>query len=161
MITISNKQRRFPLAVARLQEVAKQLLNLTGYDDFDLGVLFTNNKGIQRYNKQYRNKDKPTDVLSFPYHPNLQAGKRIKPTSDDEKNLGDIIISPEFVWQQLADYPDWETKTKAEQAHAIEERIVVLLIHGFCHLLGYDHETEQQYATMRRKELCFHRHLSH
>lgn len=153
MISMRNKQRRFVIDFKKVQRNLEKLLAVVGYKDFDIGVLIANNKTMQQYNKEYRKKDKPTDVLSFPYYPDLKPGKRIKASSDDEKNLGDILISPEYVWQQLADYPDWEEKTKAEQKRDLEARINELLVHGLCHLLGYDHLTDSQYRSMRRKEV--------
>ena len=98
------------------------------YADFDLGIWLTSNKMIRKYNKQYRDKDKPTDVLSFPYHHELKAGEQIKVKTEEDKNLGDLIIAPEYV---MHDLPKWET--------TFEKHLQRLLVHGICHLLGYDH----------------------
>lgn len=143
MITIHNRQRKIPINVEKLQADAQKLLQLLGYPDFDLGILITTNTSIQGYNATYRMQDKPTDILSFPFHTELQPGQKIKPASDDEKNLGDIIISAEYVF-----------KNKKELPGNFDERMQMLLVHGVCHLLGYDHITDEQYALMHRKEMA-------
>lgn len=120
---------------------AQYLLDLLGYRDFDLGILLTDNEIIHEYNKTYRDKDKPTDVLSFPFYPELKAGEVITPENEDDKQLGDLIISLEYTQN---DAPRWE--------QTFEKRMDVLLIHGICHLLGYDHEIDQDYEVMKVKE---------
>jgi len=153
MITIRNTQRRYPINSAALQKNVKKLLIVINYPDFDIGMLFVSEKAIRTYNKEYRHKDKTTDVLSFPFYPHLKPRQRIKVKTQDEKNLGDIIICPEYVFKQLSDLYDWDEKSEKEKRELLNERIVVLIIHGLCHLLGYDHETAAQYKAMRRKEL--------
>ena len=54
------------------------MLDFLDYNDFDIGVWFTTNRTIRSYNKTYRKKDKPTDILSFPYHTTLKPGEKIK-----------------------------------------------------------------------------------
>lgn len=141
MITIKNSQRKISINREQLQADAQKLLTLLGYADFDLGILITTNATIRRYNGTYRMQDKPTDILSFPFHTDLQPGQKIKITSEDDKNLGDIIISAEYV----------DANTKALPG-SFDERIQLLLVHGVCHLLGYDHITDEQYKQMHRKE---------
>ena len=138
MITLKNRQRRFPLNLTRIERTVERILTLLKYPDFDIGILFTTNKTIRRYNKQYRHKDKPTDILSFSYH-HLTPGQRIHVTEEEDKNLGDLILSIEYI-----------DKHKLNQS--LEERLTVLLIHGICHLLGYDHETDHDWRSMRAKE---------
>lgn len=141
MITIKNSQRNIAIDVHQLKTDAHKLLMALGYDDFDLGIWITTNATIRRYNKTYRHKDKPTDILSFPFHPELQPGQKIKVRSDDDKNLGDIIISAEYVIKQIKNTDE-----------SFDGRLKVLLVHGICHLLGYDHITDDQFAQMQRKE---------
>lgn len=141
MILLKNSQRKIPVNQELLLSDAHKILNLLRYPDYDLGILITTNKTIRDYNREYRHKDKPTDILSFPYYPDLQAGKRIKLTSTEEKNLGDLIISAEYVVQEA-------------QKHAVsfDERMRILLVHGICHLLGYDHIIDADFRRMRAKE---------
>ena len=103
---------------------------------------------IRKYNHEYRDKDKATDVLSFPYHSELKAGERIKIKTDEDKNLGDIIIAPSYV---LKDLPRWN--------QTFEQRMQVLLVHGICHLLGYDHIDDADYKVMHKKEVALLRKL--
>jgi len=142
MITIRNTQRRIKINTASVKKDAQALLDALNYSDFDLGIWFTSNATIHKYNKQYRNTDKATDILSFAYHPTLKAGKRIKVKSDEDKNLGDLIIAPEYV---MNDLPKWDT--------TFEKHLQRLLVHGICHLLGYDHIKDADYEVMRKREM--------
>lgn len=149
MITIKNRQRKIPIDTAQLEKDAHTLLKALGYEDFDLGILLTSNKTIRSYNKSYRSKDKATDILSFAYHPTLKPGDRITVVHDEDKNLGDLIIAPEYV---INDLERWR--------QTFEQRMKVLLVHGICHLLGYDHETDQEYEVMHAKELSLLKYIS-
>lgn len=141
MITIKNTQRTFKIDLKKVESDAQKILTELGYKDFDLGIWFTTNKTIREYNKKYRNKDKATDILSFPYHANLKAGQKIKITCDEDKNVGDILIAVAFVENLLELYQV-----------DLQKRISVLLIHGICHLLGYTHYDEQNDEKMSAKE---------
>ena len=142
MITIKNTQRKIKMNTAHLKKDAQTILAALNYSDFDLGIWLTTNKTIHKYNKEYRHKDKPTDVLSFPYHTELKAGERIKVASEEDKNLGDLILAPEYI---MHDLPKWNT--------SFEKHLQRLLVHGICHLLGYDHIKDEDYKIMHRKEL--------
>ncbi len=142
MITIRNTQRKIKIDTAHLKRDAQTILDALDYSDFDLGIWLTSNKTIQTYNKEYRHKDKPTDILSFPYHTQLKAGNRIKVKSEEDKNLGDLIIAPEYV---MHDLPKWNT--------TFEKHMQRLLVHGICHLLGYDHIKDEDYKIMHKKEV--------
>jgi probable rRNA maturation factor len=143
MILIRNSQRKIFVDVKKLKRDAQTLLTALKYEDFDLGLWLTTNKTIQKYNAQYRHKDKPTDILSFPYHPQLKAGERIVAQTDEDKNVGDLIIAPEYVVQDAKNL-----------GTTFEKRMQVLLVHGICHLLGYDHIKDADYKVMHRKELA-------
>ncbi len=141
MITLNNEQTDIFVDTKQLETHAQRILDMLGYGDFDLGILLTTSEGIQEYNREYRNLDKTTDVLSFPFHNEIAAGEKIVTTSDDEKNLGDIIICPAYAQTTLI---DWD--------QSIEERLNGLLVHGICHLLGYDHVTDEQEEQMLAME---------
>ncbi len=141
MLNIKNTQKKFALDINKISNDVEKILNLLKYKDFDLGIWFTNNKTIRFYNKEYRNKDKATDVLSFQYHEDLQAGQRIKIKNIEDKNLGDLIISVE--------YTDQESKKLSVSLH---DHIRRLIVHGICHLLGYDHIKDEDWRRMRAKE---------
>lgn len=106
----------------------------------EVSVTFVNNEEIQEINRDYRNLDKPTDVISF----------ALEETVDDEVEivgedlpvvLGDIIISVERAKEQAADYN-----------HSYERELGFLAVHGFLHLLGYDHMTKEDEKVMFQKQ---------
>jgi probable rRNA maturation factor len=148
MITINNRQRKITIDSKKLKSDAQKVLNLLDYADFDLGILLANNATIHKYNATYRGHDKPTDILSFPAHPTLKAGERIVTDNDDDKNLGDLIIAPEYVQAEAQ-------KLKV----TLEQRLQRLLVHGICHLLGYDHIEDHDYKIMLQKEMYLLRML--
>lgn len=148
MITLRNTQRTVFVDTKVLKEDAQAILRILKYKDFDLGIWITNDRTIRHYNKLYRGKDKPTDILSFSYWPNLKPGQRIKATTSEDKNIGDLIISAPYVAERLSSY-----------GMSLQERLRVLLIHGICHLLGYDHENDADYRRMRAKEAAILKRL--
>jgi metalloprotein, YbeY/UPF0054 family len=98
-----------------------------------LSLLLSNNKNIKRLNKNFRNKDKSTDILSFP------SSKKI--TISNNTYLGDIIISYEYL-----------DKPKSQNLKLFKEKVIKLFIHGFLHLLGFDHKKNNDYFKMLREE---------
>lgn len=140
MITIQNRQS-VPVDVERLRRAAQLILTFLTYKDFDLAIVLVTDDAMQKFNKTYRDKDKPTDVLSFPFFPELKAGERIVPTCRDEKNLGDLIMAPQYIQDTLGQWDD-----------TFEHRMLVLLVHGVCHLLGYDHLEDEEYERMKQEE---------
>lgn len=143
MITIKNTQKKIAVDVAQLKKDAQTILDALDYSDYDLGIWLTTNATMRKYNKEYRQKDKTTDVLSFAYYPNLKPGERIEPCCDEDKNLGDLILAPEYIFNDL---DRWGT--------TFEKHLQTLLVHGICHLLGYDHENDHDYKAMHKKELA-------
>ena len=143
MILIKNSLRKITVDTKQLQHDAQTVLDALDYGDYDLGIWLTTNKTIRDYNKTYRGKDKATDILSFPAHPELKPGQRIDVVTEDDKNLGDIIIAPEYV-----------TKDAAKLGVTFEARMQRLLVHGICHLLGYDHIEDADYKAMYKKEMA-------
>jgi len=142
MITIKNSQRTFKVSTNKLKKSAELILKELGYDGFDLGIWLTTNNTIRSYNKEYRKRDRATDILSFAYH-QLKPGQTIPVKTDDDKNLGDLIISLEFVNGLLPLYNV-----------SLQERLNILLIHGICHLLGYSHydeENDKLMSTLEKK----------
>ncbi|MCL4229844.1 rRNA maturation RNase YbeY, partial [Candidatus Dependentiae bacterium] len=134
MITIRNTQRKIPIDIEKLHQNAQVILDSLRYHDYDLGIWLASDIRIRAYNRDYRNKDKVTDILSFPYHTELKAGERIVSRSPEDKNLGDLIIAPNYVYHDLA---RWN--------QSFEKRMQILLVHGICHLLGYDHIKDEDY----------------
>ncbi len=141
MITIKNTQRKIPVNKSKLGKQIAAMLKSVGYKDFDIGVWLTTNKTIQRYNKKFRTKDKPTDILSFPFHPNLKPKKYIVICEQEEKNLGDLIISLEFA-----------KKGATAWNRSFAQHLTALIAHGIAHLLGYTHDTSKDTLDMQKIE---------
>lgn len=105
-------------------------------------VTLTNPENIRKINKEYRNIDRATDVLSFPMFEKEELDEKIKENDfEHEDMLGDIIISIERVEEQAKEY-----------GHSFERELSYMLVHGFYHLMGYDHIKEEDKLKMRPKE---------
>lgn len=141
MITITNAQRKYPVNVPMLKAAATAMLTELKYSDFDLGILICNGERMAEYNSGYRGKEGPTDILSFPYHDTLKAGERIEAESPEDKNIGDIILCPEIIEKKRHDW-----------SRSFDDQCVVLLAHGIAHLLGHDHERDEEYVVMQALE---------
>ncbi len=112
----------------------ENLLNKNLY----INVVLTNPENIRKLNKEYRNIDKETDVLSFPMFEKEELEK-IELEYPDV--LGDIVISIDKVKEQAEEYN-----------HSFEREFSYMLVHGFYHLIGYDHMEEEDKKQMREKE---------
>ena len=105
-------------------------------------VTFTNPENIQKINQQYRNIDSPTDVLSFPMFQKEELDNKVQKKEFQYQDiLGDIIISIPKVEEQAKEY-----------GHSFERELSYMLVHGFYHLMGYDHMEEEDKKEMRTKE---------
>lgn len=142
MVEIKNDQHAVAITMGPLKKAAQHLLGIVNYADFDLGLLFTTPAKMQEFNREFRKKDVPTDILSFMYYPDLQPGERIDAQNEDERYLGDIIMCPEKIKETLSLWPE----------KSVNERIIRLLVHGMCHLLGYTHDTDENAAIMEKQE---------
>jgi probable rRNA maturation factor len=125
MLNIDNLTN-FSINTQLLEYIVKK------YTKREIDLIVCYNSTIQEYNKTYRNKNRATDVLSFPIENDNIMFEDILP-------LGSIVISIDYV------------KTKAlELGHKREDEFTLLFIHGLLHLLGYDHEVDN--GEMREKE---------
>ena len=107
-----------------------------------ISIILTTPEHIHEINKQYRNVDKETDVLSFPMFEKKEIEEKIKNQNfEHEDVLGDIVISIERVEGQAKEY-----------GHSFEREFSYMLVHGFYHLMGYDHIEEDDKILMRPKE---------
>lgn len=105
-------------------------------------VTLTTPDNIQKINKNYRNIDKATDVLSFPMFEKDELNEKImKKNFEYEDILGDIVISIQRVEEQAKEYK-----------HSFEREFSYMLVHGFYHLMGYDHIKKEDKIIMRLKE---------
>ena len=100
----------------------------------------SNNKNIKKLNKLFRNRNKSTDILSFPLN------KKIKFTKDTY--LGDIIISYNYL-----------NKPKFQDLESFKQKVIKIFIHGFLHLLGFNHIKNKDYFKMLREENFIYKHV--
>ena len=98
-----------------------------------LTLLLSNNKGIKKLNRNFRDKNKSTDILSFPFSNKLKITK--------ETYLGDIIISYNFI-----------DKPKSQNNESFRKKLIKTFIHGFLHLLSFNHVREADYKKMLKEE---------
>ncbi|ORI83517.1 rRNA maturation RNase YbeY [Leuconostoc lactis] len=115
-------------------------------DNTEMSITFVNNDDIQRYNREYRGVDKPTDVISFAIEEGDDVFEQFAEIDEIAKNIGDIIVSVDVI------------ATQAEYlGHSYERELGFLVVHGFLHLNGYDHmlgdAEEKEMFDLQRKIL--------
>lgn len=144
IINFENDQEKIALSEymeKRLHDGLNAVAHLHGLDDMtEVDITIVDDEEIHTLNREYRNVDRPTDVLSFA----LDEGEEDEPELIDgpeEHLLGDIIISAETAQRQGEEF-----------GHGLEREIVYLTVHGLLHLLGYDHMTDEDKKIMRAKE---------
>ena len=144
-LTIYNRQKSREISkdIQKLIEKAVKLcVKKEGFPyPCEASVTLTDNESIKELNREHRDIDEPTDVLSFPLIEYVHDEPQIQPGDIDPDSgqvfLGDIIISVEKAFEQAQSY-----------GHSIERELAFLAVHGILHLLGYDHETENEEKHM-------------
>lgn len=107
-----------------------------------VNIILTTPEKIQNFNKTYRNINKPTDVLSFPMFEKEELHNYLKNNDNNILEvLGDIVISISKVEEQAKEY-----------GHSFNRELAYMAVHGFYHLIGYDHMQEEEKKQMRQKE---------
>lgn len=124
--------------VEKLLQHAAELENIE--DGSEVSISFVTNEAIHEINREYRDKDQPTDVISFALE-ELGEGEIQIVGEGIPRILGDIIISTDRTREQAEEY-----------GHSFERELGFLAVHGFLHLLGYDHMTEQDEKEMFGKQ---------
>ena len=126
-----------------IQSVVETVLKLEKIKhDVSIYITLTNNEEIHKINKEYRDVDRPTDVLSFPMYEREEIAKLREEKMDEiEEILGDIIISIPKIKEQAEEY-----------GHSYERELAYLTTHGMLHLLGYDHLIDEEKVVMREHE---------
>ncbi len=127
LIDIINEQKVIEVDVDLLGELAVRILEILGRQGVELCVVLTDNADIQALNREYLDRDKPTNVISFPQ----QEGEGLQGS-----HLGDVVISVEKAAEEAL-----------EAGIETMDRIRALLVHGICHLCGYNHEGVSEEMT--------------
>lgn len=136
IIQISNRQEDFQIDDELTSDIEKSiricLLQELNDDNYEISLSFVSEAEIRKLNRDYRDKDSVTDVLSFPLDDDFAIQTNL---------LGDIIICCKRAIEQAKEYN-----------HSIKREIVYLVVHSMFHLLGYDHIDESDRIIMRNKE---------
>ena len=115
---------------SKYEDLIRKIFNSVD-DTREFNIIFVDNERIRQINREYRSIDRPTDVISFALNDNDESNYFA------ENELGDIFISIERAIEQAADY-----------GHSIEREVGFLAVHGYLHLCGYDHMTEEDEKIM-------------
>ncbi|MBY0587293.1 rRNA maturation RNase YbeY [bacterium] len=133
-IEIADSQKIVPLRRAPIRRLVHQVLRAEEVTSAKIVLAFVDNEVIHRVNRQHLQHDYPTDVITFPYE------------SHDADVVGEIVISTEFAAQQAPRF-----------GHTIEQEIMLYIIHGLLHLVGYDdHDAGDARQMKRRQEQLLH-----
>lgn len=134
-IYTTNNQDKIQLTSALRTITKKAIIAALDYQEIDfpveISLTFTDNENIHALNKEYRNKDKETDVLSFPMFEDGEI--EYDDESDEPCAIGDIVISLEKAKEQAEEY-----------GHSLEREVCFLAVHSVLHLLGFDHEASKE-----------------
>ncbi|MCE5274285.1 MAG: rRNA maturation RNase YbeY [Syntrophaceae bacterium] len=119
-VDVQNEQEVLPIDAGVIEEWAHRILEILGRDGIELSVVLIDNARIRELNREYLGRDNPTNVISFPQ----QEGEAVVGS-----HLGDVVISVEKAFEEASD-----------AGIDPQGRIRQLLVHGICHLTGYNHE---------------------
>ncbi|MCY9513539.1 rRNA maturation RNase YbeY [Paenibacillus apiarius] len=147
----NDDQKVYPIAtslIELLERILQEAAQMEDVTEGEVALTFVDDEQIHELNREYRGIDRPTDVLSFALHESTDEELDILYEVEDEGELesmsdllGDIIISTERARAQADDY-----------GHSLEREIGFLFVHGFLHLLGYDHQDEASERVMMDKQ---------
>lgn len=126
-------------AINLIETCLQQAAKVEEIPDVEVSVTITNDKEIQQINAEHRGMNRPTDVLSFPLYERDEEW--MLEEGEDVVAIGDIVISLDRAIEQANDY-----------GHSLSREIGFLAVHGFLHLLGYDHETPEEEKEMFERQ---------
>lgn len=136
MDIVINNENNYPIEAYyedTMKSIASLALKMEGFEDhYEVGLTYVSKDEIKDLNREYRDIDKVTDVLSFPL---------IEDFSSDETLLGDVVISYEVAQEQAKEY-----------GHSLEREIMFLFTHSILHLLGYDHIEDEDRVIMEERQ---------
>ncbi len=135
-INVLENGKKHKLDVKKYRDIIKRVFK-TVDDDHEMNVIFVDQDTIQQINRDYRGIDRVTDVISFAMHDNDYCEE----VEESAEELGDIFICIDRACEQARDY-----------GHSIEREVGFLAVHGYLHLCGYDHMTEDDEKVMFKKQ---------
>jgi len=140
-ILINNRQKKIKFNPRRIRAITEEIMKFEGApENAELSIVFCDDDFIQKLNNHHLGKNRPTDVLSFPMDE--------EEFETEVRLLGDIVISVESA-----------TRQAAKLHHSVALEVVFLLVHGFLHLMGYDHMNKTDLTKMKNREETICRHL--
>lgn len=141
-VNLINNYKDFRFSKKKIENFLEKVFKLTPYykkikNNIEINLLIVSSQKIKVLNKKYRKKDKATDVLSFSYF----EGEQLVLPKQEAFCLGEIIMS----WPYLK-------KQAKNIGNTNEKEFKILIVHGFLHLLGYDHEVQKDFKAMNLLE---------
>lgn len=142
----TRASKALEVVISALEKTLSKMLaenpHFHGVKEVSLTLTLCGKAKIKSLNRQYRQMDKVTDVLSFPVYENLRPDKKVKGANLKQMELGDLVICKEKAQAQAREF-----------GVTYEQEIIHLAVHGFFHLLGYDHELSvKEEKIMEREE---------
>jgi len=152
-VSIINRQNKIKMDLDLLKKVANYVADKFDSDSkTELNIIFVDRDEIRQLNKKYRNKDIPTDVLSFSYNQIVsQEDSRIKEAFDREHGFsiaGEIIISPEVACENINSGSIGGSIKNSDNEWGLDKELSLLIIHGILHMYNYDHEKQNDRIDM-------------
>lgn len=152
-ISVTNLHPNKKIKTNWIKQVVKKTLKYEGVFDTEVSIVLGDDELLKKLNKEYRQVDRPTDVLAFGFDVTVQVATSPLPHSptpylhclNGYKLLGEVIISLDAARRQAEEYK-----------HSLEKELTILLIHGVLHILGYDHSPKylpQEPMTIRTQEI--------
>lgn len=140
-IFVADEQTE-PLDLPPLRSLAELVLSEDGYPpSSEVTMLLVSDEEMSSYNKRFLDRDGPTDVLAFPVEDLTPGVVPDVDTNGPPLLLGDIIIAPSYISRQAA-----------EMGVTFEDELSLMVVHGILHLLGYDHQNDEEAEAMEQRE---------
>jgi len=136
-ISVVSHREPEPLDLTAFERLAAFVLDREDAPDaVELSIAVVSLEEMSELNTRYRGKEGPTDVLSFPCDDPCSVAEPDEPVA-----IGDVVVAPEIAEAQAVEF-----------GHTVEDELNLLLVHGVLHLLGYDHESDEDAAVMQARE---------
>ncbi|ANY72191.1 rRNA maturation RNase YbeY [Paenibacillus ihbetae] len=147
----NNEQDQFEITeelIALLESILQKAGEAEGVEDGEVDLTFVDDEAIHELNREYRGIDRPTDVLSFAMHEVTNDELEIIYELDEGEEQGNV---PDVLGDIIISVPRAKLQSE-EYGHSLERELGFLFVHGFLHLLGYDHQDEASEAEMMGKQ---------
>lgn len=149
-LILQNKTEKDTISAQTMRKIAVEVLKLKQQptSHIAVGIFVVGADEIQQINREYRHKDKPTDVITFRLM-DTASGRKLNKTNfplDYDRNNGGLYLGDIFICYEEAE------AQAAEMGHSADREIAELLVHGMLHILGHDHEVEDEAKVMKNYE---------